>query len=184
MDCRECYNDLTAYIDGELADPTMERLKLHLDQCRPCFDEYRELNESKSFVGAHARVIEPVPEIWNNLRSRIAEMPAPNDSSGFFRFLVVNRWVTAVSTLAATVLLAVGLLGYMQYQHSQQELEVYMEDYIQMRDITERLHILRTMESEAREAKIDGVDVNVSENPFAEVIPASFSGNPFRVEER
>ncbi|MBZ5500274.1 MAG: zf-HC2 domain-containing protein [Acidobacteriia bacterium] len=183
MDCRQCNDDLTAYIDGELADSTADEMSRHLEKCRPCHDEYQDLRDSAVFVVSHTQELEPVPEIWNNLRSRIAEMPAPADAFGFFRFLVVNRWAAATATLAATLILALGLWGYMQYQQSQNELETYMNDYIQMRTITERLHTLQLMEADNTPPSVETAAPGSVENPFADIRPVSYS-NPFRSEER
>jgi anti-sigma factor RsiW len=183
MDCRQCTEDMTAYLDGELAEADAEQMKVHLNKCDSCSYECDELRESKTLVATHAAEILPAPEIWNNLRARIQEMPPPVGSSGFFRFLVVNRWATAVATLAATVLLAIGMWGYMQYRQTQSDLESYMNDYIEMRNIAERLHSLRMADSAGRPASMETRLPGAPENPFADIRPVSFN-NPFRVEER
>jgi hypothetical protein len=183
MDCRQCTEDMTAYLDGELAESETVEMKVHLDKCDSCSYECDELRESKTLVATHAPELLPAPEIWNNLRARIAEMPPPSGSTGFFRFLVVNRWATAVTTLAATLLLALGMWGYLQYRQTQSDLESYMSDYIETRTIAERLHSLQMAESAGKPASIETLVPSAPENPFAEIRPVSFS-NPFRVEER
>jgi hypothetical protein len=183
MDCRQCNDDLTAYIDGELAESVAEQMRHHLEKCPPCRAEFVDLKDSATFVVAHAQVLEPVPEIWNNLRSRIAEMPAPNGSFGFFRLLVVNRWAAAAATLAATIVLSLGLWGYMQYQQSQSEIEAYMSNYVQRRNISEQLHTLQLIEAEHGQSAVETTGLGTMENPFAQMRPISFN-NPFRSEER
>ncbi len=180
MDCPECCDNLTAYLDGELAEALVERMKRHLEECAPCRVEFRELRESSDFVARNVRALEPVPEIWNNLRARIAEMPAPGGSFGFFRILVLNRWKAAAATLAATVILALGLWGFLQYQQSQRELASYMSEYLQKRAIQESMHALR----------MNGENNNPSpvlkgypDNPFMSIKAVSFD-NPFRSEDR
>jgi negative regulator of sigma E activity len=181
MDCRECRDDLTAYLDGEIPDSVAEQMRRHLEECRPCHAEYRDLRDSASFVELHAGEIEPAPEMWNNLRARIAEMPAPTGSFGIFRLLVMNRWAAATVTLAAMVVLAFGLWGYMQHQQSERELESYMNEYIEMRTIMERLHNLQMTEAQGDPAVIESIGSSQMENPFASIRPVSFD-NPFRAE--
>jgi negative regulator of sigma E activity len=183
MDCRQCSDDLTAYLDGELPDSVAERMRRHLEECRPCQAEYKNLRDSASLIELHAKQIEPAPEIWNNLRARIEEMPAPTGSFGFFRFLVINRWAAATVTLAAMVLLAFGLWGYIQYQQSERELESYMSEYIEMRTIMERLHSLQMMEAQGNPSVIEAIGSSQTENPFANIRPVSFD-TPFRTEEK
>jgi negative regulator of sigma E activity len=183
MDCRQCSNDLTAYLDGEIPDSVAEQMRRHLEECRPCHAEYQELRNSASFVESHAGEIEPAPEIWNNLRARIAKMPAPTGSFGYFRFLVMNRWAAAAVTLAAMVVLALGLWGYMQHQQSERELESYMNEYNEMRTIMERLHSLQMMEAHGDPSIIEAIGSSQMENPFASIRPVSLD-NPFRTEEK
>jgi hypothetical protein len=86
-------------------------------------------------------------------------------------------------TLAAMVLLAFGLWGYIQYQQSERELESYMSEYIEMRTIMERLHSLQMMEAQGNPSVIEAIGSSQTENPFANIRPVSFD-NPFRTEEK
>jgi hypothetical protein len=183
MDCRKCSHELTAYLDGELPVNVAERMRQHLEECPPCHAELRDLKDAAVFVEAHVREVEPVPELWNNLRSRIADMPAPAGNSGFFHFMIMNRWAAAVATLAATVVLAFGLWGYMQYQASEKEFESYMSEYLLMRTVAERLHSVQLRQ--AKHIVADGrmAGLRPAENPFVELRPASLT-NPFMSEER
>jgi anti-sigma factor RsiW len=190
MNCRQCSDDLTAYIDGELPDQMAEQIKVHLKECPPCDSEYRDLREAGVFIESHAGDVAPVPELWNNLRSRIAEMPPPTNSSGFFRFLVMNRWVAATATVGATVVLAIGIWSYMRYQDSQQELQSYMNQYLEQRSLMEQIHsqqIRRANYSPATIADREDIIVDnpfaVTGNPFAGMRPVSLD-NPFQTEAR
>jgi anti-sigma-K factor RskA len=142
------------------------------------------LRESVAFVAGHAPAIEPVPEIWNNLRSRIAGLPAPHSAPGLFGILAVNRWGGALATLAATLVLAVGLAAYYQYRQAQQlELQAFMAEYIQMRAVQERYHAMLIQDTiyDARDIRARA-PIGV-ENPFAPPTrPAP--GNPFTLEAR
>jgi anti-sigma factor RsiW len=183
MDCRQCNDDLTAYLDGELENPFAERMSRHLEICPPCRAECMDLRDSAALVAAHARQLEPAPELWNNLRARVAEMPAPGGSPGLFRFLVVNRWAAALTTLAATAALAVGLWGYLQHKQGDIALETDFNQYVQSRMVTEQLHGIQLME--AQNAPLDGEFLGpvTLENPFAGARQVSFT-NPFRSENR
>jgi hypothetical protein len=181
MDCRKCNDDLTAYIDGELEGPNAEQLGLHLESCPPCKAEYKELRHAAGLVVAHTRQLEPSPELWNNLRARVAEMPAPGGSPSFFRFLVVNRWAAATATLAATAVLALGLWGYLQHRQGDLDLEADLNRYVQTRMVSEQLHSIQLLESQNAPAEITG-PVTL-ENPFGETRQVSFT-NPFRSEDR
>ncbi len=174
MDCRECSNDLSAYIDGELAESAAAHMREHLLRCPPCQEQYDDLVKSVSFVVDHTDVLEPVPEIWNNLRARIAEMPPPAESGVMSRFLTMTRWPAMIATLAATLILAVGMWGYYQHEQSQRELESYMNEYIQMRTAQENLNIQRINQTQDEA----GAGL-ILENPFADIRPAVFT-NPFR----
>ncbi len=174
MDCRQCSDDLSAYIDGELSEGAAAQMQEHLAKCPPCRDQHDDLVNSVTFVTEHTGVLEPVPEIWNNLRARIAEMPPPSESGGLSRFLAMNRWPAMIATLAATLLLALGLWGYLRYEQSQRDLESYMNEYIQMRTAQEELHLRRISQSQDE----SGVGM-IMENPFADIRPAVFT-NPFR----
>jgi hypothetical protein len=121
--------------------------------------------------------------MWNNLRARISEMPSPTGPPGFFRFLVLNRWTAAAATVAATVVLALGLWGYLQHQQSERELQSYMSEYIEMRNITERLHSLDRVEAAPGTPEPSVLRAVYDENPFAASRSVSFD-NPFRSEER
>lgn len=190
MKCRQCSDDLTAYIDGELPAPMAEQIKDHLKECPPCESEYRDLREAGVFIESHAADVEPVPELWNNLRSRIAEMPPPTNSSGFFRFLVMNRWVAATATVAATVVLALGIWGYMRYQDSQRELQSYMNHYLEQRSLMEQIHsqqLHRASYNPGGDGEREDIVVDnpfaVAGNPFAGTRPVSLD-NPFQTEAR
>jgi anti-sigma factor RsiW len=181
MDCRKCNDDLTAYIDGELEEPLAAQLGRHLETCPPCQAEYKELSDAGELVVAHARQLDPSPELWNNLRARVEEMPAPGGSPGLFRFLVVNRWAAAAATLAATAVLALGLWGYLQHRQGDMALEADLNHYVQTRVVSEQLHSIQLQESLNAAAEILG-PVTL-ENPFADTRQVSFT-NPFRSEDR
>lgn len=183
MDCRQCNEDMTAYMDGELQGAAAEEMRGHLAKCPPCHEEYRDLRDSTALVVAHAGELEPAPEMWNNLRARIAEMPPPSGSFGLFRFLVVNRWAAAVTMIAATVVLAIGMWTYTQHVQSRGELEASLNRYVHTRAAEERIHSRWLAEAEKAPTKVDYFGPGDMGNPFAEMRRVSFT-NPFVAEDR
>ena len=183
MDCRLCSDELTAYLDGEISGTAAEQIRRHLEECPPCQDELQALRGAAAFVESHAREVDPVPEIWNNLRARIAAMPPPASRSGFFQFLVVNRWAAMAATLTSTVILALGLWGYLAHQSSRKALESYMSDYIAMRAVTERLHAVEARQWRHLKSEGGVARTPFPENPFVDHRPVSLA-NPFVSEER
>jgi anti-sigma factor RsiW len=183
MNCRQCSEDLTAFIDGELPGSDAEHLRLHLEMCPPCNAEYRDLSASADFVDTHARDLEPMPEIWNNLRARISEMPSPANSGGIFQFLTVNRWAAAMATLAATVVLAIGIWGYQQHQATEREFETFVNEYLVQRSVAERIHALQIRQTRNIIPTGELTPAAFLENPFAEGRAKSMT-NPFQSEEK
>jgi len=183
MDCHKCSEELTALLDGELAESAANAVRSHLEACPPCREEYRDLNESAAFIERHAAELDPIPEIWNNLRARISEMPPPAAARGFFPFLILNRWVAATATLGATLVLFLGMWGYMQYRASDREFQAFVSEYLLQRSIEERIHALQIRQ--ARNMASGGKIIRSAfpENPFSELRPASVT-NPFQPEER
>jgi hypothetical protein len=184
MDCHQCRDDLTAFLDNELVGLERDQFERHLEKCPPCREEFDDLRDTMDMVTGNASMLSPSPKIWDQLHVRIMEMPAPLTPPGIFRFLVLNRRAAAAATMAATVLVAFGLWAYMGFRRSEDNLRSYMSDYVQMRNTTEHLHSLQLREADASKAMILQTSGSaVIENPFMEMHPVSMS-NPFQTEER
>lgn len=156
MDCKRCCEDLTAYLDGELAPARAAEIASHVRACAPCGLELKELQEAGEFVRRHAVMLEPRPEIWNNLRARIALRPEAGPARSWLAGWLWNRRLAAAGAAAAVVL---GVWGYVAHRESRRSLERYMMEYIQQRETV----------------------AGAVENPF--VLPPEFE-NPFRPEEQ
>jgi len=161
MDCKQCADELTAYLDGELNTTDSDRVKAHLKTCIPCFEEMRSLEDIGNFVETHNRVLEPPPRAWNMVRARIYQEAPEPVSRGW----LARRWRFA---LAAFVLLAAFVIGYEQYLHVQKSnLDRYISQYV------------RERESPGIQSQVSNPD---GYNPFIEV-KAAASENPFRSED-
>ncbi|GAB3487366.1 mycothiol system anti-sigma-R factor [Nocardiopsis coralliicola] len=63
--CSEVLENLYVYIDGELSDAGCEEVRRHLDECRPCLEEYGLEEVVKKLVAKHCGC-DPVPEGLRN----------------------------------------------------------------------------------------------------------------------
>jgi hypothetical protein len=171
MDCKQCTENLTAFLDGELRDSSSSKMRLHLDICPSCADEMRSLKESADYIESHYRDLEPCSESWNMVRARLSA----TDSSHWFHFFAPNRWRIAIAFLA--IVAALGI-GYRQYQLLQtRDLENYITQYIHDREA------LRQAQSIQWNAQANSqIEVPYTDNPFIEISSIS-AENPFSSEE-
>ena len=182
MSCTNYLNDLTAYLDGELDARRARKMESHLAECAGCAAEYRQSRAGDEFVIAHAATLESGPELWNNLRARIAALPEPLGSRGLFDLWFGRRWLAAAAGVAAAAVMTAGLWGYLSYRESQRALERYMWQYVQERESELALTSFNAaMRRSPGSRDMDGI--TLMENPFSITQPVAFD-NPFRSGER
>jgi len=171
MDCQQCAENLTAFLDSELGADESEQVRSHVSRCRSCAEELQSLREAAEFIESHIRECEVPPTAWNLLRAQISlQSPSPSPLPSF-----LARWRVAV---AATALAAALMLGYTHYQQVQQRktLDQYMSQYIREREASRRAQ-------PSTPAAAPYVENPYAGNPFIEV-RATDSDNPFRSEDR
>jgi anti-sigma factor RsiW len=171
MDCKQCAENLTAFLDGELRDSNSAEMSLHLDTCPSCADELRSLKEAADYIESHYRDREPCLESWNMIRVRLST----EDSSAWFHFFALNRWRIAMASLAIVAALGIGYLQYQQFQT--RTLENYIAQYIQDREARSQAQSIQWKAEANSQIKIPYPD-----NPFIEISAAS-AENPFSSEE-
>jgi mycothiol system anti-sigma-R factor len=66
--CSEALHELYRFIDGELTEERLERVKEHLEGCPPCFEAFDFEAEVKAYIAGKVR--ESCPD---ELRARIAQ---------------------------------------------------------------------------------------------------------------
>lgn len=66
-DCREVLDKIYAYLDGELGEGDNVDIRVHLDECSPCLQEYDLDKVVKQLVAKHCGC-DPVPA---DLRSKV-----------------------------------------------------------------------------------------------------------------
>jgi hypothetical protein len=170
MDCKQCGENLTAFLDGELRSSDSTQLCLHLNLCPSCADELRTLKESADFITSHCRHLDPHPESWNMVRARLSAV----DSTDRFRFFAPNRWRIAVVWMAIVAAMGIGYGQYRQYQS--QNLKDYMTQYIQDREARSPFQSVKW------NANADfRTEAPYADNPFVEIISAA-TENPFSSE--
>ncbi len=163
MDCRQCAEDLTAFLDGELSEASSGQVQSHLQTCTSCSEELRSLQEAAEFIESHNRRLDPRAGSWNMVRARIRMEKASSPSHSWLS----NRWRLAVAALA---LVAAFATGYMQYQQTQKrDLDRYLSEYMQQRQILVNSQTVN--------------DPN-DDNPFIEIKEIQGPVNPFRSEDR
>jgi anti-sigma factor RsiW len=172
MDCIQCAEDLTAYLDGELDSAASEQVQAHVAVCASCTEELRTLRQTVEFVESHNRELEPRNGSWNLVRARITADAAVRPS-GFWD--LNRRW----AAVAAVVLLTAMALGYMQYQQMQRRnLDRYMTEYMHQREVQ-----IKAQPVLAGTGILAQDENPYADNPFVE-IKASVANNPFRSEDR
>jgi hypothetical protein len=171
MDCRQCTENLTAYLDGELSHADSAQLRAHLETCVSCAVELSGFQEAADFVESHNRELDIRPECWNKVYDQIiAERPSP------FRFLFPKQWSQILATLAIVAALAFGYLWYQQDQ--KRSLDDYISQYVKAREASQAFRLMtHTPGFRAQTMNL------FPDNPFAEAKPA-IDINPFRLEDR
>ncbi|MEV4162274.1 mycothiol system anti-sigma-R factor [Nonomuraea dietziae] len=68
-DCREVLDKVYAYLDGELGAGECVDIRVHLDECGPCLQEYDLDKAVKALVAKHCGC-DPVPD---DLRAKVLD---------------------------------------------------------------------------------------------------------------
>ena len=121
MKCQIDRGQLSAYLDGELSPGEQERVRMHLDQCAGCRQEYQQLVQLTQAVGNLRR--QAPMNLWAGVERRLAE-PTPRRRS------LARAWTQfSWRPLAAAAILAIGMLMYFWLNQPAEELplEYYLE---------------------------------------------------------
>jgi anti-sigma factor RsiW len=172
MDCKQCRENLTAHLDGELLPDGSAEVRSHLKICSSCADELRSLQKAADFIESHRGELDARPGSWSLVHARISEA----DSLSPFRFPAMNRWRFALATMA---LMAAFALSYFWHQQAQKRsLDEYIAQYVKAREAGQSFQILIGKATSSLKAGNLNAD-----NPFIEV-KSAFDANPFRSEDR
>src|SRR5206468_8629669 len=105
MNCLQCTDNLTAYLDQELPPGARSEVESHLGSCARCSAELHTLKEAMLFLESHSKPLEPGPAMWSNIRAQIAALPAHSGSGVFWLHSPLQRWTAAAVALAVSVVL-------------------------------------------------------------------------------
>ncbi|MFI7609625.1 mycothiol system anti-sigma-R factor [Nonomuraea terrae] len=73
-DCSEVLDKVYSYLDGELTEHDVAEIRVHLDECSPCLQEYDLDKAIKHLVAKHCGC-DPVPaDLRSKVLARIAEV--------------------------------------------------------------------------------------------------------------
>ena len=115
--CRGVLLSISALADDSLDAASVPSVRAHLAGCPECSRIYREQRELSDWLRAGSPEVEPAPEIWNRIESRL---PVPRGSlweqlgsglAALVRFPEV-RYVAA--SLALLAILSGGFMGRIQ----------------------------------------------------------------------
>jgi hypothetical protein len=172
MDCKNCAENLTAFLDGELNASNSERVQSHAAICPSCASELRSLKEAADFIESHRKELEPRLELWNLIRARMAVV----ESRAAFGLFAPNRWRLAMAALAIVATLGIGYVHYQQIQR--RDLDSYISQYIRDREARGRMQSVQ-----GDTGAHSQIEISYPDNPFMEM-RATAADNPFRSEDQ
>jgi hypothetical protein len=177
MNCQIYTENLTAYLDGELSRRETEELESHLEVCSRCAQERNSMEEAFLFIdNSLSQPLKPAPEIWGHIRSRISEPAVHAPLPGFLQIFQTSRWAPMAAAVAAALIIGLGLWGYVHHRETDPDLNQYMTQYIEARELEEQMH------QSDNPPVIYPTHGEFEANPFVvEAVDTSFS-NPFRVK--
>lgn len=126
MKCDECLPLIEEYFDGELEGESKRAIAAHLDTCALCSGALEELRADHAVYASAQTELEVDSELWNSVRSRIAESAwekhkARRDLRGWLNsFPAVSAWAAAGMVVAAIVL-TVAVMKYNGMKHADSE---------------------------------------------------------------
>ena len=170
MECRDCTELLTAFLDGELAPDQAQLVESHLEVCPSCALEYQSLKHCYELT-AHVARLSPSAPPWHEMAARLQADVPPLSLLGRVRRLIplAQPFRVVSATLAAFALVVVALTpSFLRDRELRQQFSRFVE---QRESIAlEHRRMLAQGQSSRYSNKL---------NPF--VVRVSQSGqNPFR----
>ncbi len=112
MNCKDIYELLIAYLDGEVSMEERANIEAHLHRCPQCRAELEELSATQSGLRNALKVtseeVSPSPQAWEKVQARLEK----KDSwlSGLHRLLTGKTWQVATVTAAVVVIAAIAVI--------------------------------------------------------------------------
>lgn len=103
MRCKEFENKIIDYLESELSDSDMNRMKKHLEECDNCNHLYTEIKKTYELLEQ-----EKAPELQAGFFERVQSRKTfQNATSG--KMVTLNRFYAAAAAIAIMVGLALGI---------------------------------------------------------------------------
>lgn len=77
MNCSECQDLVSDYIDGDLVEPQRTIVAMHIQSCRECFSVHQDLEQIVQ-VSRDLPLLAPQNELWQQIEQEIQELTDPN----------------------------------------------------------------------------------------------------------
>ena len=160
MECLNCTESLTAFMDGELSPDHAKKVESHFAQCTPCHDDYQSLLHTYQLV-EQVGLLDLDPDLWTRIHSEITDV-SPSESTWLasLRSLFGIRWVPI-----AAGTLGVAFLSLFLINQPDPEVQQAFREYVRER---EQLEVPR---------------VRVSQNASSLELRTAYP-NPFIVDDR
>jgi len=118
MTCRQIENELSAYVDGELADAVRSEVQAHLGACERCRQRLAQLERLSDGVARLPR-LEPPPRFVSDLFRRLRARPEPRQSWVDWVFRPV--WLKLPVEAVAVLVVAVGVMFLAQHGQKREQ---------------------------------------------------------------
>jgi len=108
MDCRDCKESMTAFLDGELSPAERKGVEAHIDSCRACGELWNQ-HHLVAALTDRLTPIRPRPELWTRIEAEINAVEGP----GFWEQLVGafrRTWIPAAALGTVSVIILAVLL--------------------------------------------------------------------------
>jgi hypothetical protein len=73
MNCEQWLPRIEEYVDGELDDSSVKRLRSHLALCPDCSNEYKQLRMEQELYQSYVRDVDVTPALWATVQARIQQ---------------------------------------------------------------------------------------------------------------
>jgi hypothetical protein len=119
MNCKECKENLSALIDGELEKRENKNMLDHLLTCTKCSEELRSLLTVDKIVKKHSSEIVPDKTLWQNIKSQLKpkKKVIRNPLAGFLNIL--TRQPVFLKRLEIALLAVFALFAFLYFTNSQ-----------------------------------------------------------------
>jgi predicted anti-sigma-YlaC factor YlaD len=100
MNCEFINSQLGAYLDGELSKRAARRVEMHVQQCRRCNDDFKELQNLRLLMRNSSHP-QPARAFWSNSFQAIRELSAKRNA----RVIMPNGFHAGLATVSCLIII-------------------------------------------------------------------------------